>query len=178
MAEKRGRKTKLDKDHTDRMVAALRAGNFRQVACEYSGLDYSTVVRWMRLGTQRPNTPYGEFRRAVLEAERHAEVNCVARVMKAAEKDWKAAAWWLERKRNDRWSRKEKLEHTGSKGGPITAQVKVLKELSDADLEAVEAIIKRATSAGTPSVPAAEAPVQAAAREAEAPEAGAPPEPG
>lgn len=169
-----GRHTKLDKDHQDRMVAALRAGNFRQVACEYSGLDYSTFARWMRTGVQRPNSEFGAFRKAILEAERHAEVNCVARVMKAAEKDWKAAAWWLERKRSERWSRKEKLEHTGASGGPIKAQVKVLKELSDADLDAVEAIIKRATAPGPSGDAKAEGPVQA---QAQAPEAGEPPEP-
>lgn len=146
-----GRNTKLDQERTDRMVAALRAGNFRQVACEYSGIDLSTFARWMRNGLRQPNTDWGKFRRAVLEAERSAEVNCVARVMKATEKDWKAAAWWLERKRSNHWSRKEKLEHTGSNGGPIKANVKVLKELSDADLDSIEAIIKRASSAGAAS---------------------------
>lgn len=34
--------------------------------------------------------------------------------------DWRAAAWWLEKRKQDTWGeRKTKLEHTGAGGGPV-----------------------------------------------------------
>ena len=66
---------------------------------------------------------YLEFLEAVKKAEASAEIRTVALIETAANQAWQAAAWWLERKHNDRWGRKEKQEVTGEKGGPVTIKV-------------------------------------------------------
>lgn len=159
MARRPGRPTKLEPERKERILQALKAGNYRQVACEYAGVSYGTFSKWMAQGVRRPATEYGEFRKAVLEAERQAEVTCVARVMKATETDWKAAGWWLERKRSSRWARKEKLEHSGPGGGAIPVKAKILHELSDESLDKIETILRTAAAgAASKGAPAAEEP--------------------
>lgn len=56
-----------------------------------------------------------QFWREVKKAEAEAETNAVE-LIKAAATDgsWQAAAWYLERKFKDRWSRQEKVSHEGS----------------------------------------------------------------
>lgn len=154
-----GRPSKLDADRKERIISALKAGNYRQVACEFAGIGYGTFSKWMHAGARRTESEYGSFRAAVLEAERQAEVRCVARVMAATENDWKAAAWWLERKRSERWSRKDRLEHVGAKGGPI--QAKVLHGLTDDTLDQVESLLRQASEAPAQGGATAAAPPQA-----------------
>lgn len=56
-----------------------------------------------------------QFWREVKKAEAEAETKAVE-LIKAAASDgsWQAAAWYLERKFKDRWSRQEKVSHEGS----------------------------------------------------------------
>ena len=55
------------------------------------------------------------FWRDVKKAEAEAEAAAVLQIRKAAnEGTWQAAAWYLERKFKDRWSRRDSIDHTGS----------------------------------------------------------------
>jgi hypothetical protein len=123
-----GRPSKLTPEAMEKLIGALRAGNFRGPAAFYAGIGERTLATWMREGKERPAGPYGALRQAVLEAERGAEIANVAHIAKAAQKgDWKAAAWWLERKANERWGRPER------KPPPATDDV---SKMSDAELRA------------------------------------------
>jgi hypothetical protein len=108
-----GRPSKLTPAVRDRLLQALRAGNFRKPAAFYAGIGMRTLQEWMRAGLEQPAGAFGEFRASVLEAERGAEIVMVANIASAAKKDWKAAAWWLERKANERWGRPERKEPAG-----------------------------------------------------------------
>lgn len=55
-----------------------------------------------------------QFWRAVKKAEALAENAAIQTIQKAAEKNWQASAWWLERKFKDRWGRQDKTIHEGS----------------------------------------------------------------
>lgn len=114
-----GRPTLLTQETTDRLLSALRAGNFRNVAAEWAGISDRVFREWMAKGEASRRGPFVDFRRRVLEAERAAEIRAVGLVMKAAEEDPKHAEWWLERKFPERWGRRDKMEVSGSGGGPI-----------------------------------------------------------
>lgn len=120
-----GRPTKLTTEVQDRIIQALKAGNYIETAAEYAGIGKTTFYRWMEQGEQASQGIYREFRDAVMRARAEAEARSVALIQKAAPDDWRAAAWWLERAFPDRWGPRQKLEHSGPEGGPIPAEVRV-----------------------------------------------------
>ena len=89
--------------------AAVRAGNYREVAAQAAGVPPRTFYRWCRRGREASAGPLREFWQALLEAERAAEMGAVALVMKRARKDARHAQWWLERKFPERWGRESGL---------------------------------------------------------------------
>lgn len=91
----------------DKLCQALAAGNFRNVAAEWSGIGVRTFRDWMKRGKEQKTGPYRDFRRRVLEAEKQAEIRVVGLVMKAAAEDPKHGEWWLERKFPERWGRRD-----------------------------------------------------------------------
>ncbi len=111
-----GRPSKLTPEVQARIVQAISGGNFRQVAAEWAGVSAKTLREWMARGAKAKTGPFAEFRAAVLEAERAAEIRMVALVMKAAADDPKHAEWWLERKCPSRWARRDKSPPRN--GGP------------------------------------------------------------
>ena len=124
-----GRPTKLNFDTHNKIISAIRAGNYIETAAAYAGINKSTLYDWLKRGerekqrvAQNPRykirkseKPYVEFSNAVEKALAEAEVRDVAIIAKAAEEQWQAAAWRLERKFPDRWGRKRlDIEHSGS----------------------------------------------------------------
>jgi hypothetical protein len=105
MAGRRGRPPTLTPEVQKRICAAIRAGNFRDVAAGAAGIPVRTLRDWLRKGRDGTPGPYADFLHAVLEAERAAEIAAVALVLKAAKKDPRHAQWWLERKFPQRWGR-------------------------------------------------------------------------
>ena len=73
------------------------------VAARFAGISPRTLHRWLRLG--RKKGPYRAFRRAVYRALAQAEIRDVLVINKAGPKDWRAAAWKLERRWPERWGR-------------------------------------------------------------------------
>ncbi len=86
-----------------RITDALTAGMSRKGASEYGGIDQGTLENWMRR--------YSDFSGAVVAAEAACEFRAVLTIRQAFnEGDWKAAAFWLERRRNKEWGRQVKVE--------------------------------------------------------------------
>ena len=107
-----GRPAKLTDAVQDKIVSAIRAGNYAETAAAYAGIAKTTYYRWMQQGEDgRPR--YREFRDAIRAAESEAEVYAATVLRKAMPDDWKAAAWYLERKFQDRWGKRERIEHDG-----------------------------------------------------------------
>jgi hypothetical protein len=149
------RPTKLTAQLEEQIVRAIRAGSFPEVAARYAGVDRSTYYRWMERGdpegTRSADRPHRRFRRAVEQAQAADEVRDTTLVGKAAERDWRAAAWRFERRHRARWGRQ-----AGEEGEvpeppvlalPDGSQVN-LRTLSDAELDALEGILARFESAG------------------------------
>ena len=134
----RGRPTKFTPERTERLLEAIRAGNYRITACQYAGIAKQTLRNWIAIA-QGPDAPpeYIDFLAALEKAEADAEAYDLALIRNAArgEKDetgeytvkpqWQAAAWRLERKNPERWGRRDatKIELTGADGGPVDMNV-------------------------------------------------------
>lgn len=100
---------KLTPDLHARIVSYVRAGNFRSTAAAAAGISPVTLRDWLRRGA-RGEQPFQQFREDVDQAEAQAEARDAALISKAAEHDWKAAAWRLERRAHRRWGRKDQLD--------------------------------------------------------------------
>ncbi len=97
------------------LINALSAGNTRRTAASYAGVSHETFYRW--LGSDVT------FRDAVEKAEADAEARAVAIVIRAAQGGtWQAAAWWLERRRQDTYALHTKVELSGPDGGPVKTE--------------------------------------------------------
>ncbi len=105
-----GRPTKLTPAVQERLIQALAIGNHRKVAADYAGVDEKTVRRWMARGIEEPNGPCGALRDAVRQAESKAQIMAQGCITQAARNgDWRAAAWFLERRVPERFSPNSRL---------------------------------------------------------------------
>jgi hypothetical protein len=115
-------------DQQKKIVYAIQLGNYTSVAVEAASVARSTFYAWMRRG-RTGEEPYASFRNAVRAAEAVAEASAIQVIRGAAQKQWQAAAWFLERKFPDRWGRKDRTEHSiaphapGAQGRGVTVQV-------------------------------------------------------
>lgn len=102
-----GRPTALTDDVADTLVQMLRAGNYVGVAARAAGIHRSTLIDWMRRGkSDAPeDEPYRLLRERVEHARAEGEALNVARIAKAAQESWQAAAWLLERQYPQRWGK-------------------------------------------------------------------------
>ena len=105
-----GRPTKLTPAVQKQILAAIKAGNYRQVAAAGAGISSKTFRDWMQRGREKPASNYGQFRAAVLKAEQAAHIAMVALLTRAAKKDPKHALEWLERKFPKHWGKKDRHE--------------------------------------------------------------------
>jgi hypothetical protein len=97
------------------LVQALAAGNTRRTSASQAGVSHETFYRWFRDDVT--------FHDAVEKAEADAEARAVAIVVRAAVGGtWQAAAWWLERRRQDTYALHPKMELSGPGGGPIQTE--------------------------------------------------------
>jgi transposase len=98
------RPTKLTEPVTDDLVVLLAAGVPVPVAARSVGVSRRTLDRWLREGELRERMKQA---RAVgpVSTEAVTEARLVVLLARAAQFDWKAAAWWLERRWPERWAR-------------------------------------------------------------------------
>lgn len=131
-----GRSTKLTPEVQQRVVEALRAGNYQDAAAGYAGISHTTFHNWLNRGKEearriadgeKPKASeaiYVEFLDAVEKARSEAEVRNVMHIQRAAQDGtWQAAAWFLERSFPRKWGRKDRHEHTGQDGEAIQVSV-------------------------------------------------------
>lgn len=124
-----GRPTKFTDDTRNKIIQALRGGNYRTVAAAYAGISHTTLRNWLIMAQDPHAAPeYVEFLADVEKAEADAEVADIALIRRAAQDGtWAAAAWIRERKNPDRWSKGDRLDVSvsGPDGGPVDVRVGV-----------------------------------------------------
>jgi len=112
----------IDETKTEVLCRALIMGNTHTTACKLANINYDLFRRWMALGghplsaTKKNDVvdpglaeePYATFARAVVEAKATAESRAVNQIIAAGDRDWKAAAWYLEKSNPDEWAPEKK----------------------------------------------------------------------
>lgn len=109
---------KLTPDVQNQVCTAIRAGNYIETSAAYAGISKATLYAWLTKGRRSSaaaDRPYREFVAAVERALAEAEVGDVARIKAAAEFQWQASAWRLERKYPERWGRKSTVQFDNDK---------------------------------------------------------------
>jgi hypothetical protein len=102
-----GRPSKLTPEARDRLCRAIRAGCSLKDAALCAGIDRATLQRWLARGRAEQAGEYCDLCGAVTRARAECEVRCLALINRAARKDWRAAAWLLERRYPQRFGRPE-----------------------------------------------------------------------
>lgn len=135
-----GRLSALTPDLQDRIVELIRLGNYASDASGACGISKATFFNWLARGKDererqrllpdsKPLTTevkFLEFLDAVEKARDEATVRNVSIIQRAGhDGTWQAAAWWLERTRQDTYGRKERLEVTGQDGEGIKVTVDI-----------------------------------------------------
>lgn len=129
-----GRPTRLTPSVEKKVIKALKDGNYIETAAALAGISKSSIYEWLKRGAReiqrlednprarlkKEEEPFVRFSDAVEKAQAMAEARDLSLIGQAAEGDWKAAAWRLERKFPDKWGRKDRLaaelEHSGDVG--------------------------------------------------------------
>lgn len=101
-----GRPSTFTPEKREKILQALRAGNYRCAAAKYAGVEVGCFTEWIHRGN-RGEAPYAEFAEDCKKAEGEAEAALVATVRRASVDTWTAAAWMLERKHSARWGRRD-----------------------------------------------------------------------
>jgi transposase len=100
------RRTKLTPELKAKLIEYLKAGNYVNTACAAVGITEETFYQWMKKT---------EFSEPIKKAQAEAIARNVIIIQNAAKDQWTAAAWFLERKDNANWGRKDKLSLDVSK---------------------------------------------------------------
>jgi transposase len=111
------RPTRLTDEVQERLVQLIEAGNTATVAAVSLGIGESTYYEWMRRGRKEKRGQFRRFYNAVKVARARGEIRLNSLLSLAAEKDWRAAAFYLERRNPKEWGQKNRLETT-HKGDP------------------------------------------------------------
>ena len=108
---------KLNQGMIDAIALVISKGNYPTVACQLAGIDWHTLQKWIKLGSQEltednPNSEsiYLRLVTALKRAEAQAEAELVNVVRESAmvKKEWLPAMTFLERRHPDRWGRKDR----------------------------------------------------------------------
>jgi transposase-like protein len=143
-----GRPTKLTVEVHDKIVAAVRAGNYVETAAAYAGVHPTTVFRWLR-EAEEPGASRAvrEFRYALDSARAESEVRVIGQIQRVimggqvvretvrtlpdgttetertyAQPNGNVALEFAARAFPDRWARRSAIEVTGEGGGPVQVE--------------------------------------------------------
>lgn len=102
---------KLTPDRIEAVCKSLRLGNRLDTSAAACGVARSTFFEWLRKGRRdrdaQVQSEEAAFVERVDEAQAQAEQRAVARVRRAGREDWRAEAFWLERRHPESWGQKD-----------------------------------------------------------------------
>lgn len=137
---------KLTPEIVKKLCYAIDQGTTKRLACQYAGISHNTYRNWYRLGellvagiapkqisaqnsrfTLRKAETYSQdilsdfedFFLLIQEAEGRAAVRWLELVDDAAVKDWRAAAWKLERRFPAEYGKQVKVQQDITSGGEV-----------------------------------------------------------
>ena len=123
-----GRPTKLSPEIQEKIIVAVRNGNYIETAAQFAGINKDTLYRWLHLGAQQDTGAYHDFSDALHKALAQSEMMDVATITRASADQWQAAAWRLERKFPDRWGRTVKVNFSVMTDGDLQSYITSLMQ--------------------------------------------------
>jgi hypothetical protein len=96
-----GRPTSLTPELAKRILASIRAGNYKSTACQAAGIHRDTLNDWEHRGA-RGEEPYAEFSDALQKAEATAERKLLRQIRLGVD-GWQSKAWIMERRWPAKW---------------------------------------------------------------------------
>ncbi len=96
-----------------RIIEAIEEGNYIETSCLLAGIHPTTFYKWEER-SRSGELPYVHFFEEVERARAAAEAKMVRIVKNEAERNWKAAVWWLERAAKERWGNSQVEESPAS----------------------------------------------------------------
>jgi hypothetical protein len=118
--------TKRTDERVERILEALSSGQTRRVAAACGGVSDDTLRRWIQADTQ--------LSLRVSAAESQAQIALVACIRNAADHDWRAAAWLLERRDPANWSLRQQLAVHATTHEPMKVIVEYVDQAAPAAL--------------------------------------------
>jgi hypothetical protein len=135
----------LTDDTHERIIGALRLGNYVEHAATYAGISRATLYNWLKKGDvarerrdageelDETDGRYARFSEDVDTARAAAIVRNVGIIQQAAQTNWQAAGWFLERTAPQHFGRQIRTELSGPDRGPIQLEVsrdELIEEIS------------------------------------------------
>lgn len=91
------RRTKFDPKTGLAIAKLVSLGVPLEAAAQAEGISKSTLYNWRRAG-EAGRAPFRQFSEDLDKALAAAEVSITLNVVRASRDDWRAGAWWLERR--------------------------------------------------------------------------------
>lgn len=114
--KKGGRPSKFTAETRQKLITSVKAGNYYETACKFSGITYATLRSWLTRGEKASfedpenlsdeDLDYLAFYEAMAEAEAAAEMTAVLHWRAQMPSDWKASRDFLARRHPNRWGSK------------------------------------------------------------------------
>lgn len=140
-----GRPTKLTRPLADAIAERVQHGAFYEEAAVAAGVHKATLYRWLETGEadleHGRNTPAAYFRDALTRASAAAEEEAALAILRHRFDDWRAAAWYLERRNPARWGKTDRVDVNV---GARPADVELVAPSSDEAALEVARILERA----------------------------------
>ena len=121
-----GRPSKFGPGVVEELERNISAGLPYHVACNLSGVAYSTYRNWMVAAAEEGADPeLVEFLERITRAETRAEARLADQWLSKTADDWRASRDYLARRWPERWASKDRMQMTGLGGGPVEHAVRV-----------------------------------------------------
>lgn len=101
---------KITQEIMGRIVAAMKCGAYPETAAAFAGVSKSQLQAWLTHGANNPESDEGKFHFVFSKVMAQVEKDLNETIRRAAMKDWKAAAWLLERKHPERYGKRQVIQ--------------------------------------------------------------------
>lgn len=113
-ARKRGRPGRLTHTLIHRITTLMEAGVVMGDAIVACGISQTIYYRWLKIGNAARSGIYRDFVEAIHRSAAIARTRSAIAISSAAQKDWRAAAFYLERRASKDWGKRDHVEIGGS----------------------------------------------------------------
>lgn len=106
VARSGGRPLELTPQLRDQLAKLISLGIPVRVACQAEGIGKTAYYEWRSRGAAGEE-PYASFFAAINAARAKSEASITLNLISATKTDWRAAAWWLEKLRPNRYGKRQ-----------------------------------------------------------------------